>query len=202
MSDNGHNEADISRLNIARQAAYDLARLQRQAAELPALEAAEADRQRQAEAAQREGVATAKFERLLAEYRPAKLKRNLELVEACHQLVDAIRRLRTIDDKGSELRRLAEQMAAARIERGHAPWSFTNDQALNRLTLQSGTEQIMSEYQIPQLTRISSPYNGPEIEALLSLVCQFVDVSQAAKPTPVTDGRVLLVDHDGNNYWG
>lgn len=193
------------RLTYARQADAELSRLERARADLPILEAEEKERQAQQQAQQRGANATAKFERLLGEYAPSKKRTNLELIEACHQFVDAIRRSQTVDKRWQEMWKLAQQMAQARILAGQTEWTFGPDVSLNQATVTSVAQQVMREYDVPQLSVVSSPYSGPEIQAVLALAAQFVDIAQTAKPQQITSGKVLIkARRDGQDvqYWG
>lgn len=202
---NGHHNEDISLLTIRRQEASELARLQRAAAELPILEAEEQERLRRESAQQQLERASFDLEPLAKRYRLALQKSNLEIVELLKFTADLIRRRQEIDRQGREVENLARAVASARIELGQTPTgTWGNSHNENMLMLQSVMEAVLKEHRA-ELGLIQIDDESEQTRLMLSLLTNFCDVRQAAKPPQVTSGKVLIkkyVDGQDVQYWG
>lgn len=194
----------MSELDQARQAAAQLAELQRAAANLPRLEAEAAQQAQRQEIAQKGAQAAADLKPLCRQYNLRFREYQLVVKELAKSFFDIVEEGKQFDQKAAEIRRKAADLAASRISLGQtAIRGWAPDAAGQRLQLQAETSQVLKDFDCWLGYIKINRDETEEAKAVINLLKRFCDIRTEALTNgkPITDGLVMLVDHNGESYW-
>jgi hypothetical protein len=183
---NGHS-FDVSRLTYARQAAYELQRMQKAAAELPELERQQAEAERIQQAQQMHEKVSSDLETMVRATQNDIKRSDREVEEICAYFVDIVQRRQAIGEHIRNVIRMARTIAQARIELGQVPGggSWGHSQFENEAMLNAITEAVLQEHNFNPSGNVDVSQLDDTGRALVELVSRFVDVSTTQrKPKP------------------
>lgn len=196
----------MSELDQARQAAAQLAELQKAAADLPRLEAEAAQQAERQAIAQRGQQAAEDLKPLCREYRLRFNEYRLIVKELGKSFADIVEEGKDFDRRAARIRELARDVAASRISLGQthpALKGWANDHNGQRLQLQAETSQVLQDFDCELGLIKPARDETEEAKAVINLLKRFCDIRTEA-PTngqgPFA-GKVMVVDHWGETHW-